>query len=158
MTHTTHRTIPYRRTGGQFLAAATIIAIIVSLTAVVAQRTDDTASTRTAQAPHVTGAAAPEGLTAYARAHNLTGLSPAGLTRRDGAAVSSSDPIAVYEVYRDIARYANAHGLTGLSPASLAQSRRIRRSDSWSARSRLAPTRSPRWSTASYADSATGHP
>ncbi len=93
-----------------------ILAIVVAVTTVLAQRPADIGSADATRAgsPAVAAPAELRELRDYARAHNLTGLFPAGLARRDSA------PIATYEVYRDVARYAHANGLTGLSPASLA--------------------------------------
>jgi hypothetical protein len=52
----------------------------------------------------------------YARAHGLSGLSPASLTP-----IATDDPVvdtAPYAELSAIADYARAHGLSGLSPAS----------------------------------------
>lgn len=120
MTHTTHPLTPGRRTGWQVLAAA-VIALVIALAAIVGQRTQPDAFTGQARGePPAAVVHAPEGLAAYAQAHDLTGGSPAGLQRRHASMASSSTPTGVYEIYRDIARYANANGLTGLSPAGLA--------------------------------------
>ncbi len=120
MTHTAHSPIPNLRTRRPLVVAAVIIAIVVAVAAVVAQRTADVGST---DAPRAGSPAvvAPKEFRDYARTHDLAGLSPAGLTQRGGAVALSSDSVAAYKIYREIARYANTHGLTGLSPASLAQ-------------------------------------
>lgn len=121
MTHTTHPSIPSRRTGWQVLVAATTMALVVAVTVVVAQRTrpDGSAGQERGElsAAVVT---APEGLASYAIANDLAGGSPAGLTRRHAAMTSSATAPGGYEVYRDVARYAHTHGLNGLSPAGLA--------------------------------------
>lgn len=120
MTHATHTTIPSLQQWRRVIAAVAVTATIIAVTAVAQQRDDGTSATARAAGPATTVLAAPEEVSAYARSHGLTGLSPASLTRHDGTADASADEVVVYEVYRDVARYADAHGLTGLSPASLA--------------------------------------
>jgi hypothetical protein len=101
------------------LAAAATITLGVTV-AVVAQHVDDSPAPARANAPSMAVHVAPEEVSAYARSHDLTGLSPASLTRRDRATAASPEGAVIAETYRNVARYAQAHGLAGLSPASVA--------------------------------------
>lgn len=116
----THTTISHPGLRLRVMAAAMAIALGVTV-AVLAQQLDDGPAARVrADSLSTTVQAAPDGLSAYAHAHGLTGLSPASLTRVDAAIPASPDVAAIAETYRDVARYAQARGLAGLSPASVA--------------------------------------
>lgn len=117
----THTTVPHSRPSPRWRALATAMAIAVGVTvAVVAQHLDDGQGGDVRVNPGTTTAqATPRGLSAYAQAHGLSGLSPASLTRVDPSITTSGDLAAIIETYRDVARYAQVHDLSGLSPASL---------------------------------------
>jgi hypothetical protein len=122
MTYAT-QTIPGRLSWRHLVAAALVaVTIAVVTVAVVRLRDEPAQATRTTQgAPVATPELyALEELMLYARQQGLAGLSPASLTQSDAVAVTDADDVAVYDVYRDVARYAHANGMTGLSPASLA--------------------------------------
>jgi hypothetical protein len=120
MTHVTHTTIPSLRPWRRVIAAVVVTTTILAVTTVVQRRDDDTSGTTRTVGHPTTVLTAPGEVSAYARSHGLTGLSPASLAPRGDTAVASPDEVAVYEVYRDVAQYAHTHGLAGLSPASLA--------------------------------------
>lgn len=124
MTHATP-TIPSRLSSRQLLAAAALVVVTIAVVTVAVFRLLDdepVQTTRTTQGALVATPElyAPEELRLYARSQGLAGLSPASLAQPDAVAATDADTVAVYDVYRDVARYAQANGLTGLSPASLA--------------------------------------
>ena len=125
MTSTTHPTLTGHRTWRRIITFALVTATVLAGIALALQR--EQANTDRPSAPDAAGAlTAQEELSIYARAHGLSGLSPASLTRppdrTSGIAHEVGAPAAapgVYQTYADVARYARAHNLSGLSPAGM---------------------------------------
>jgi len=116
----TQTTIPHPGIRWRILAAAVTFALGVTVGVVAPHLGDGSAARVRADTRSTAVQAPPEGLSAYARSHGLTGLSPASLTRQESATATAA-VAAIAETYRDVGRFAQAHGLAGLSPAGMAR-------------------------------------
>lgn len=125
MTSATHPTLAGHRAWRRIIPLVLVIAMVL-LGIAVAQRREQADINRPGVVDTAGALTAQEQLSVYARAHGLSGLSPASLTRppvrTSGTAHevgSSAVASGVYETYADVARYARARNLAGLSPAGL---------------------------------------